>query len=131
MTTQDGRRRLDETPALRAPLVVVTLGGNDILRRTPLDETMANLEAIVVELQDRGCVVAYCEVLGVVAGQRAKRHRDLCRRLGVILIPDVLDDILGQDDLISDSIHPNDRGYRLMASRIAAILDPFLSDSAP
>jgi len=131
MTTQDGRRRLDERPALRAPLVVVTLGGNDILRRTALDETLANLEAIFTELQDRGCVVAYCEVLGVVAGKRAKRHRELCRRLGVILIPDVLDDILGQDDMISDSIHPNDQGYRLMAGRVAAVLEPFLNDSAP
>ncbi len=49
---------------------MVTLGGNDILRRTALDETLANLEAIFAELQDRGCVVAYCEVLGVVAGKR-------------------------------------------------------------
>jgi len=33
--------------------------------------------------------------------------------------------------MISDSIHPNDQGYRLMAGRVAAVLEPFLNDSAP
>ena len=47
---------------------------------------------------------------------------DLARRLGAGLVPDILGDILGNSALMSDAIHPNDRGYELMADRIEPML---------
>jgi lysophospholipase L1-like esterase len=38
---------------------------------------------------------------------------------GCLLIPDVLHGILNDPALKSDEIHPNARGYQLMAERIA------------
>lgn len=131
MTAAEGLQALRAARDLRAPLAVVTLGGNDILRRTPIEETRSALEELIGELQARGCVVAYTEVLGVVPGKRAKMHRALCRRLGVILVPDVMDGILRNDRLLSDAIHPNDEGYALVAQRVAAVLQPYLDGTAP
>jgi len=131
MTAAEGLQALRAASDLRAPLAVVTLGGNDILRRTPIEETRSALEELIGELQARGCVVAYTEVLGVVPGKRAKMHRALCRRLGVILVPDVMDGILRNDGLLSDAIHPNDEGYALVAQRVAAVLQPYLDGTAP
>ena len=125
-TAAEGAQALAEQPDLQGALAIVTLGGNDLLRRTPLGETRAALEEVFRTLQARGCVVAYTEVLGVVPGERARMHRQLCRRLGVILIPDVLDGIVRHDDLLSDSVHPNDAGYALLAERVAAALRPYL-----
>lgn len=126
LTAAEGRQALREALDLRAPLAVVTLGGNDLLRRIPLGETRSALDDVFAELQARGGVVVYTEVLGVVPGERAKMHRAICRKRGVILVPDVMDGILRNDDLLADSIHPNDEGYALIARRIAAVLTPYL-----
>ena len=40
----------------------------------------------------------------------------------VPLEPDALEEILGDRELKSDLIHPNARGYRVLAERIAAAL---------
>jgi lysophospholipase L1-like esterase len=37
-------------------------------------------------------------------------------------VPDILDGILGRNDRMSDSIHPNDEGYRMMAERIESVV---------
>ena len=42
----------------------------------------------------------------------------LARRTSAGLVPDILDGILGRRDRMSDAIHPNDEGYRLMAERL-------------
>lgn len=122
MTVSEGLAELRENPLVEGGLVVVTLGGNDILRQVPLAETREALRGLFAELQARGCGVAYTEVLGILSGSRARMHREVCRECGVILIPDVLDGILGDDNLLADSIHPNDAGYALMAQRVAAVL---------
>lgn len=126
LTARDGLQAVYEAPNLRAALVVVTLGGNDILRGTHIDETRSALGEVFAELQARGCVVAYTEVLGLVPGQRARMHRELCRKAGVILIPDIMHGVLGNEELLADTVHPNDAGYALIAERIAAILQPYL-----
>ncbi|MDX9979030.1 MAG: GDSL-type esterase/lipase family protein [Lentisphaeria bacterium] len=109
-----------------APLVVVTLGGNDILARTRLSVTEANLAEIFDLLHARGAVVAFTAIESPLSGQRGRSLAKLCRRHGVILVPDLLGDILGEDELMADPIHPNDAGYAIVAERIATALRPFL-----
>jgi lysophospholipase L1-like esterase len=38
------------------------------------------------------------------------------------LIPDILDGIMGHPGLMSDSVHPNGRGYAMVADRIEPVL---------
>jgi acyl-CoA thioesterase I len=130
MTAQDGLQALRENPGMRAALVIVTLGGNDILKGTPVDQTRSALQQVFAELQARGGAVAYTEVLGPLTGSRAKMHRELCRKAGVILVPDIMDGILGNDDLLAETVHPNDAGYALIAQRVAAVLRPYLTGTA-
>jgi lysophospholipase L1-like esterase len=112
---------LSETPAL----VLITLGGNDLKNGVPADEALANLIEIVEVLQKSGARV-------IVGGLRfpmrdrgyGKAYAELAERTGVVLIPNVLDGILGNRNLMSDPIHPNDDGYELMAGRFyEAVLD--------
>jgi lysophospholipase L1-like esterase len=126
-TAAEGLKKLRADPRIRAPLVIVTLGGNDILKRIPLEKTVAALDEIFRELQRRGATVAFTGVESLLPGKRGAAYRRLCREHGVILIPDVLDGILGNDALLSDTVHPNDKGYGLMAERVAAVLRPFLT----
>jgi len=129
-TAADGWEHLQQDSSIRGDLVIVTLGGNDILRQIPLATTEANLSRIFLELHRRDTAVAFTGVDGLISGTRAARYRELCREHRVILVPDVLDGILADESLKSDQIHPNSAGYALMAQRVARALEPFLAPAS-
>jgi lysophospholipase L1-like esterase len=43
-----------------------------------------------------------------------------------VLIPNVYAGILGKPDRMSDRIHPNDRGYAVMARHFHEAIEPYL-----
>ena len=125
MTSEDGLKQLLLNPSLRADVVVVTLGGNDILARIPLDDTIENLGGIFREFQRRGALVAFTGVDGPFTS-RTKPFKKACKQNGVILIPSVLAGILDDPGWKSYQFHSNRAGYAVMAQRVASILKPFL-----
>jgi lysophospholipase L1-like esterase len=127
-TTGTALARLDSAVLSRRPrVVIVVLGGNDFLRRVPHEETFANLDAIVDRIRERGAAVILVGLsFGVLTDTYGDRYEDLARRTSSGLVPDILAGILGQPDLMADHIHPNDRGYRMMADRIEPALRELL-----
>lgn len=120
-TTEDALGRLDADVLARDPRVVlVGLGGNDFLRSVPIASTEANLRSIVIRIQGAGAMVI---LLGFRFPSLAASYEKMYERVGseegALLIPDLLDGILRDPSLKSDDIHPNGRGYQLMAERIA------------
>jgi lysophospholipase L1-like esterase len=122
-TTGAALARLDSAVLTRRPRVVlVLLGGNDLLRRVPRDVTIENLTAIVTRIRARGAAVALATVeIGFLTGDDAAIDA-LSARSASALVPDILGGILGRRDLMADGIHPNDRGYEMMADRIEPVL---------
>jgi acyl-CoA thioesterase-1 len=127
-TTGSALTRLDSAVLSRNPrIVIVVLGGNDVLRRVPHEETFANLDAIVGRIRGRGAAVILVGLsVGVFTDAYGKEFETLARRTSSGLVPDVLAGILGHPDLMADHIHPNDRGYRMMADRIEPALRDLL-----
>lgn len=119
-TTESALVRLDDALAARPRLVIVGLGGNDFLRRTPIGVTATNLRTIVRRIQDSGAMVV---LLGFrfpnIGGDYEEMYEAIAESEGCLLIPDLLDGILRNPKLKSDEIHPNAAGYQLMAERIA------------
>ena len=130
-TTAMALERLSGTVLSRNPrLVVVLLGGNDFLRRMPLQDTQSNLEAIVRRIQETGAMVVIAGIrLGIFTDEYATIFEETSDRLGALYIPAVTKGILSDSSLRSDPIHPNSAGYRLIAERIAAKLKPLLKES--
>lgn len=125
-TAEEGFQMVRQRQDLRPAVAIVTLGGNDILRRVPLEQTLEALGGIFAEFQSRGSVVVFTAVEGLIGGKRREAYRDLCREHGVILVENILGGILSNEDLKSDQIHPNGAGYRIMAERIDSVMKPFL-----
>jgi acyl-CoA thioesterase I len=127
-TAGEALKRLDRDVLNQNPrIVIVCLGGNDILRRTPEDETFGALERIVSAIQDKGALVVLLGVEGpILSGSPGRRFRRLAREKGCVLVPDVLSGILTNAKLKSDQIHPNAAGYRIMAERVQKALQPYL-----
>jgi acyl-CoA thioesterase-1 len=119
-TTASALLRLDQAVLQRNPrIVIVLLGGNDFLRQLPRDRTFENLETIVTRIRQRGAAVVLVGVsLGVVRDNYGNQYDALAQRTASAYVPDILDGIYGHADRMSDQIHPNDRGYAIVAERI-------------
>ena len=120
-TTEGALARIDRDVLAKSPrIVIVGLGGNDYLRGVPISSTEANLRAISRRISDAGAMVV---LLGFRFPSLNVNYDDMYARVakeeGALLIPDMLDGILANPSMKSDEIHPNGRGYELMAERIA------------
>ena len=129
-TTRAALARLDSDVLSRDPrIAIVLLGGNDYLRRVPIEETFANLTTIVDEIRSRGAAVLLVGVsVGLLSDPYAARYESLARQTTAALVPDILGGIIGHGDLMSDTIHPNEQGYGIMADRLEPVLRELLSD---
>ncbi|MEP6786458.1 MAG: arylesterase [Sphingomonadales bacterium] len=131
-TTSAGRKRLtfvlDKLPR-KPDLVMLGLGGNDVLRQLPVAETRANMVAMLDELRRRDIPVVLTGMrappnLGPdYVGQFDTMYPDLARKYRADLDPFVLAGVLGDRRLmLPDGIHPNAKGVDVMAARIAPIV---------
>lgn len=123
-TTDSALARIDADVLQRSPrIVIVGLGGNDFLRGAPITSTEANLRAIVKQIQQSGAMVV---ILGFnfpsLTASYGKMYKRVASDEGCLLIPDLLDGIIGNPSLKSDEIHPNAKGYALMAERVSGPL---------
>jgi acyl-CoA thioesterase-1 len=127
-TTRTALARLDEDVLARNPrIVIVLLGGNDFLRRVPKKETFANLGMIVERIRARGAAVVLLAIdVGVIRDPYAEEYEALARRTSAALVPDVLDEIIDKQQHMADGIHPNNRGYRIVADRVEPVLRDLL-----
>jgi acyl-CoA thioesterase I len=126
-TTRNGLARL--APALEEDpkVAIVVLGGNDFLKKVPREETFQNLEKIVTAFQSQGAITVVVGVRsGIVGGGADEQYEDLAKRTGSVYVSDILAGVFAHTDLMSDALHPNDRGYRQIAERLASELRDFL-----
>jgi len=123
--TADGLSRLPEALNDYSPaLLVLCMGGNDILRRMNPALTEHNLEKMVKISREHGVPVL---LLGVplpafTTLKTAPFYYDLAERLQVPLEADILPEVLSDKALKSDQIHPNAEGYRLIAEAVYQML---------
>lgn len=127
-TSADGRARLAAALADDPWLVVVELGGNDLLRRRPIEATAADLEAIVEGVLAAGAAPMLVEVRGPFGSRYGDLFERLGERYGVPVVDGVLADVLADRALKSDAIHPNADGYRVIARALADAIEPLVAE---
>lgn len=140
-TTAGGLARLDWTLADGADAMIVTLGGNDLLRGIDPAVSRANLDAILSRLAADGIPAL---LVGMPAPANygsdwqqafAAMYPELAARHGVALYPNFLAPLEGAmasgalDSVFQpDRIHPNPEGVRLVVEAlgpsVAALIGP-------
>jgi acyl-CoA thioesterase-1 len=123
-TTAEGMERLPAVlDEVRPKLILLCLGGNDLLRRIDTATIESNLRAMVRLARSQGISVV---LIGVPEpaffGTTAPLYGKLAAELGVPLEKKILQDVLFDKELKSDQIHPNARGYRRIAQALADFL---------
>lgn len=118
-TTAEALERLARDVLAQSPdVVLITLGGNDLKNGVAKDIAFENLKKIVESIQEQGARV-------IIGGLKfplrdrgyGKAYKKLADETGASLIPNILEGIFGNRDLMSDPIHPNAKGYQIMAER--------------
>ncbi len=126
-TAREARQRLGGLLRQHEPvLVIIELGGNDFLRKRPESQVAVDLAAMIREVQDFGALpvlvsVPRLSLLRASTGtlKDSAIYAELEQQTGALLVPDLFADILSDNRLKADEIHPNAAGYRVLADGIA------------
>ena len=104
-------------------LVIVCLGGNDMLRKGSPDVIEANLRAMLKEIRGRGldAVLVGVPAPGLITSA-PEFYEKLAKEFGIPYEGKIVTSVLYKPELKSDPIHPNADGYRRMAEAIAKLL---------
>jgi len=137
-TTAAGRQRLSfvlDNAKSKPALVVLGLGGNDMLRGIGPDQTRANLDAMLAELKRRGIPVL---LTGMVAAPNlgadyAKAFNpifpELATKYGASLFPFILEDVVTDPSLmLDDHVHPNAKGVKAIVQGLAPLVEAALPE---
>ncbi|HEY0435714.1 MAG TPA: arylesterase [Phenylobacterium sp.] len=128
-TTAGGAARADFSIRPDTAVVVVALGGNDLLQGIDPKSSYANLDRILTRLKERhmGVVLAglqappelgkgYAQAFDAIFPELAKKH-------GVVLYPNLLAGVARNPALNQgDAIHPNAKGVKIIAARLAPVV---------
>ncbi len=122
--TAQGLARIEQViEAYRPALVIVCLGGNDMLRKVDDAQVKKNLAEIIRAIRSRGIAVVLVGVPKPALITSAPAfYGELAREFEVPYEGKVVTDVMYQLELKADPIHPNAKGYRRMAEAIAELL---------
>lgn len=131
-TSAAGRQRfvfaLDNLPR-KPDLVLIGLGGNDMLRQIAPSETRANMTAMLEELRRRHIPVMLTGMMAPpnLGTDYTKQFNsiwtDLTAEYHATLYPFILDGVIGNAGLMqADRVHPNPKGVAKIADRITPIV---------
>ena len=109
--------------ATQPRLLILCHGGNDFLRKLPESQAAANVRAMVRLARDKGIAVV---LIGVpkpgISPSPAAFYADIAKEFALPYEGDILKTVLTDNDLKSDWVHPNARGYARMAGAMAQLL---------
>lgn len=104
-------------------LLILCHGGNDLLRKKDINKMESNIRNMIQLAKDKNIPVV---MLGVPKPgfflSSFEVYEKIATSTGIIFIEDLIPDVLGDNSLKSDTVHPNKEGYRVMAETINSVL---------
>jgi acyl-CoA thioesterase-1 len=131
-TTEQALKRLESDVLSQEPLlVIIEIGGNDFLRKIPMGVTIKNVAYMIEKAQEKGAMVALVDIsAGMLLGQYRSAFQKIAREKGAIFVPSILKGIITNPSLKSDFMHPNGKGYFIVAHRIYRAIIPYLNKNS-
>jgi acyl-CoA thioesterase-1 len=138
-TTEGGLQRLPAHLKRKIDIFILELGINDVFRGVPVDQIRSNLQQIIDKVKARNpsvrIMIAGMQLPDYAADEYVsafgKMFADLAVKNGAALVPYLLDRVAGDSSLnLSDGIHPNAAGQKVLAETIWRVLEPIARDVA-
>ncbi len=104
-------------------MLILCHGGNDLLRKKDINKMESNIRNMIQLAKDKNIPVV---MLGVPKPglflSSFEVYKKIAESMKVVFIEDLIPDVLGDNGLKSDTVHPNKDGYRVMAETINSVL---------
>ena len=125
-TTAGGLQRLPRLLEQHQPkLLIVELGGNDLLHKTQPSEVISNLKAILLQAKAQGIATILVAIpefspLKATFGNLSDHplYAAIAKETTTPLIADVFSLVLSDRDLKADQIHANAKGYAVVSQQM-------------
>lgn len=119
--------RVDEALKNRPYMVLIEFGANDFMQSLSFEQTLQAMEKMVDAVQAAGAVAVVVDTGGPELMHRySKAYKKIAQQKGAVFVPGILDGFWGKRALMSDQIHPNADGYKIVADRIENAIRPYL-----
>lgn len=129
-TSASGMKRLDWYLKAKPDIMVLALGANDGLRGLKVKDTEKNLSSVIEKAQNQGIKVILAGMkMPTNYGEPYRTHFQemfpkLAKKYKIKLIPFLLEEVATIKELnLSDGIHPNAEGHKVMASTVLKVLE--------
>ena len=123
--TREGLKRLPSILEKHKPqILIICHGGNDIIKRKSLLMAKENIKKMIELARSKGIhvVIVGVPTLEVISLSTAQIYYEIASELNVPFDDNSLEDILGDNYLKIDQIHPNEEGYRILANSLANLI---------
>ncbi len=126
-TSIEGLKRFNTDVLEKKPLlVIIEFGGNDFLKQVPMKVTFSNITEMIEKAHSIGAMVALIDIsAGMLFAEYRVQLNKLAKQKGAILIPSILEGIVTNPSLKSDFLHPNNKGYSVIAQRVYRGISPY------
>jgi len=120
-TSHEGLRRI--APLLEErniKLMILLLGGNDIMQGLSMEDLKSNLKTMIQMAKKKQINVLLISMpkLSIFGLSPLELYEEVAEEEDVPLLSGMMSNILEQPSLKSDQIHPNAKGYTMMAKMI-------------
>ena len=138
-TTDGGLQRLPPHLNHRIDILILELGINDAFRTLPIDQIQNNLQQIIDKVKAKNpnarVLIAGMQLPGYTADDYVfafgRMFTDLATKNRAALVPYLLQGVAGNPSLtLSDGIHPNAGGQKILAENVWRVLEPVAREVA-
>jgi len=140
-TTTQALARVDSDVLPEYPeIIIILLGANDFFKNIPFSTTQDNFQQIIEKVDDGNrkiylakfytdAMASLISILGLSG--TFSQYNDMFNTLvtsssNIELIEDIWTGVWGVREHMSDPIHPNAKGYEIMADNIYKVVQPYL-----
>ncbi|MDD2789138.1 MAG: GDSL-type esterase/lipase family protein [Sulfurimonas sp.] len=122
--SSEGLERLPMLLKHKPDIVILCHGGNDILNKLPSLQLKINLLAMIKMIQESGAQVLLVGVpnFGLFGFDVHEVYEELAGETDILFEDKILTKIEKDNSLKSDYVHPNAKGYEMMADAFIEIL---------
>lgn len=123
LSTQGLERLPDVINKHHPDLLILCHAGNDILQRKDLNRAANNIREMltIAHQQNIPAILLGVPEFGIFL-KTADLYQKIADELEIVFVKNIITDILSDQSLKSDSVHPNAKGYKMMAEQLAGIL---------
>lgn len=125
-TAVEGALRVPQVLTYSPYMVLIEFGANDFMRAMSTQDAIKAVGEIVDSVQRAGAIAVIVDTGAPGMGAYSKAYKKMARQKKAVFVPGIMTDIFNKKELKSDSVHPNAKGYEMVAEKIYKEIKPYM-----